>query len=773
SLRYTANGIYTEESDNATLIGNEIAKCVSRGIYLTSSLYPTIVDNSIESVGSNGIDVSGANNASISANSIQDSGTYGIQLLASSYGVVHGNAISDATTAAMYISGVLESEFTDNTMVNCGFLFEVGSLPNFIHLIDGNTVNGLPVYYEPGLNSQDILASNYGQILLVNNSWITVHDGVLDHASIPIEMAYSSNCDFANVDTSYSYIGVAALYSENMTFQGLTHIGDGVSSGMVVFYSSNVSVENSEFLRARSTVFSAITTSGTSDVTISESLFDGNFGAIRITGGSDILISDNHILNTAVNSVYMDSVSDYIRIINNEIHNSTYGIRGSSSYNWTIMDNTVMYCSQSGIYITGESSDYVNITLNSISNNADGIRVYEGDDASITNNTIMWNSGIGIELISSLSTEVFYNLIALNFGGNGDDSAAGNYWDDGSTLGNAWDDFTPPAPYQVDTNTQDRYPIQFLPTEPIINQPQDIYYAEGSEGNEITWYAFDDSLKDWSVTIDGDDWASDAWDFNDITVNIDGLLYGTHTVEVTLYDVDQNSVSDTVLVHVYDGTSPSINNVPNTWSFVSGSGQTLTWQVYDLHPDTYIVHVDDEEFDTDTWTSGELEVNIDGLTEGLHTLLIEIYDIDGNVAFDQVEILVIDDTIDPTVDSPSDITYTLGETGNSIVWNAEDQYPLRFEVAYNGSTMVEGSWGGSRIAISVDGLSVGSHVFTITVEDGGGNTATDSVTVSVLPIQEQVTPPPPIDLGVLLIVLGVVGAAIVVVAVVFFLKKRR
>ncbi|MFW9955194.1 MAG: hypothetical protein ACFFD3_11625, partial [Candidatus Thorarchaeota archaeon] len=108
-----------------------------------------------------------------------------------------------------------------------------------------------------------------------------------------------------------------------------------------------------------------------------------------------------------------------------------------------------------------------------------------------------------------------------------------------------------------------------------------------------------------------------------------------------------------------------------------------------------------------------------------------------------------------------------------IKWNPTDQYPAYFEVSYNGSTMVEGSWGGSRIAVSVDGLSVGSHVFTITVEDGGGNTATDSVTVTVLPIQGYTTPPPPLDLGLVGLVVAGVAAVIIVVVVIFFIRKKR
>jgi len=149
--------------------------------------------------------------------------------------------------------------------------------------------------------------------------------------------------------------------------------------------------------------------------------------------------------------------------------------------------------------------------------------------------------------------------------------------------------------------------MEYIQTTPIVDRPMDVWYPEFSTGNEITWQPRDDSLHSWTVDIDGSYWASGAWDFSgSVVVNIDELSYGQHTLDIIIYDVDTNSVADSVNIHVYDDIAPIIAGPANTIAFVDATGQTLTWEISDLHPDTYIVELDGEEYTTGSWTSGEL-----------------------------------------------------------------------------------------------------------------------------------------------------------------------
>ena len=86
----------------------------------------------------------------------------------------------------------------------------------------------------------------------------------------------------------------------------------------------------------------------------------------------------------------------------------------------------------------------------------------------------------------------------------------------------------------------------------------------------------------------------------------------------------------------------------------------------------------------------------------------------------------------PTINSPANVNYQQGDTGNSITWTATDDNPTTYTITRSGLSDVTGSWSsGQPITISVDGRSVGTYTYTITVSDGDGQTASDSVTVTV------------------------------------------
>ncbi|MFW9849235.1 MAG: right-handed parallel beta-helix repeat-containing protein [Candidatus Thorarchaeota archaeon] len=780
SLSYTGNGFVISNAVNATITDNHFTETTGTGIDIASSFHPIITSNTFD-VSQRGLSLSSSNNATIEGNDINDNEIHGIYLDNCDYAEILDNMITGGHEGGITIGGCLDAKIVGNTMVDSGIVASgSGPLAEFIHEVEDNTVNGLPIYYNPGASGENIVASNYGQVLLVNNTWMDVHDGTFGLATMPVELGYSSNCELWNLDFTGNFIGIGMLYSVNLTIHDITHNGGAGTSGIAALSTQNVTIQDAEFT-GNIDALGAIWGIGVDGLYVVDSLFDGNDMGIVLNVGTDVLISNNQFLNTAEDAIYISSSSsEYLRVINNDILNATYGIYSDNADNWTIMDNTIMYCSTYGIYFAGDGADDGNITLNTIENNANGIRISLGDTGTITNNTIRWNSGYGIYLDLSSSTEVYYNVFAMNLIENGHDTVA-NTWDDASVLGNWWDDYTPPGVYNVPGSggAVDNYPMQYAPTEPIISNPQDVYYAEGSVGNEILWYALDDSLKEWAVTIDGDPWDSDAWNFDNITVNIDGLSYGTYTVVVTLWDVDLNSVTDTVILHVFDGTHPTISNTPNTVAFTTGTGQTLSWEVSDLHPDTYTAYLDGEEWDTGSWSNGVLEINIDGMDEGEHSLLMEIADIDGNIAFDPVLIRVIVDTDDPVIDSPADITYILGETGNAIVWTATDANPDSYEITAPGGGMTElgiasGNWYGARVTLNVDGLGNGTHSFTLTVFDGAGNSASDTVVVTVmLPTPEEPEPLPPLDLGMIILVLGVIGAVAVVIIVIYAVKKKR
>ncbi|MEX2721784.1 MAG: hypothetical protein Q6362_010300, partial [Candidatus Wukongarchaeota archaeon] len=102
-----------------------------------------------------------------------------------------------------------------------------------------------------------------------------------------------------------------------------------------------------------------------------------------------------------------------------------------------------------------------------------------------------------------------------------------------------------------------------------------------------------------------------------------------------------------------------------------------------------------------------------------------------------VTVTVVRDDNNPTIDSPSDITYEVNTTGHSITWNPSDEYPLSYNVTRDGVLVFNRPWNGGSITINVDGLSPSTYEYTCTVYDVAGNSASDSVTVIVTEASSQ------------------------------------
>lgn len=86
----------------------------------------------------------------------------------------------------------------------------------------------------------------------------------------------------------------------------------------------------------------------------------------------------------------------------------------------------------------------------------------------------------------------------------------------------------------------------------------------------------------------------------------------------------------------------------------------------------------------------------------------------------------------PTIDNPSDITYEMGSTGNSITWHPSDNNPHMYNITRNGALVDSDFWAGGDITINVDGLPAGTYIFICTVNDTDGNSVSDAVNVMVV-----------------------------------------
>ncbi len=90
--------------------------------------------------------------------------------------------------------------------------------------------------------------------------------------------------------------------------------------------------------------------------------------------------------------------------------------------------------------------------------------------------------------------------------------------------------------------------------------------------------------------------------------------------------------------------------------------------------------------------------------------------------------------VPPTLNHPADITFTVGESGHSILWNSTSANPASYRIFLNGTLYSSGTWNSSDESFSVglDSLSPGNYNFSIVVSDTWGQQASDAVVAKVL-----------------------------------------
>lgn len=267
---------------------------------------------------------------------------------------------------------------------------------------------------------------------------------------------------------------------------------------------------------------------------------------------------------------------------------------------------------------------------------------------------------------------------------------------------------------------------------PDLDSPDDFSYIFGSTGNEIIWTAGDINPHEYNVTMDGVIFiANTSWINGTITVDVDGLTVGPHTLIIYVYDDEGNRAADTIIITIVDNTIPDINS-PDDVSYEIGSkGNEIVWTAGDMNPYEYNVTMDGVLYDSGTWTNGTITVDIDELGVGEYIFIINIYDQGDNKVTDTIIVTVVDTTT-PIINSPDDISYEFRSTGNEIVWTVGDIDPNDYNVTLDGVLYDSGTWTNGTITVNIDDLAVGDHIFIISVYDQSGNDVSDTVLANIL-----------------------------------------
>ena len=232
----------------------------------------------------------------------------------------------------------------------------------------------------------------------------------------------------------------------------------------------------------------------------------------------------------------------------------------------------------------------------------------------------------------------------------------------------------------------------------------------------------------------------DTWWVNDtsrFSISSDGIVtantllpVGTYNIRISVNDTLGNVLAGVIRIEVIDTQAPTWVTVPNTAYVNYGERDILLIQAHDASGIDHYWVSDTARFSVD---EEGVVTNNASLPCGETLLEVRAYDSYGHYCSADIVIVVLDVTI-PTITHPEDMTYTQGQVGNSIVWQATDDNPRTYQVTRDGVVIREGLWNSSseQIVVSVDGLASGLYSYSLLVSDAGGHMMSDSVMVTVL-----------------------------------------
>jgi large repetitive protein len=273
----------------------------------------------------------------------------------------------------------------------------------------------------------------------------------------------------------------------------------------------------------------------------------------------------------------------------------------------------------------------------------------------------------------------------------------------------------------------------------FMNTDENQTIEYGTVNNEIFWTIYDTNPSHYIIYQNGLQIEFNDWiDMEEgIFLNIDGLVVNaTHNFTIIIFDAAGNSNTHSIYISVVDTTSPELLFSTEDFSYEVGStGQSITWEFFDLSADSYYIYLNGDLIQQDLWITNTLiTLYFDGLDVGTHNISILVYDLFNNYNSHTVFVTVDQDTTPPMLQEYILLySYEYGSTGNTLTWRVIDTNPDIYIIYINGIFVKEGEWAFNQtVYINIDGLNLGSHNITALFIDIYGNNASNMVEVHVI-----------------------------------------
>ncbi|MGY5872757.1 MAG: NosD domain-containing protein [Candidatus Thorarchaeota archaeon] len=466
--------------------------------------------------------------------------------------------------------------------------------------------------------------------------------------------------NITNVGICVSIIGTDAYFEirDCLITGGLG--GSGITMNNVV----NGKLQNNTIIERNRGIY--LYSSSYNNIVVNNSILDSTYG-VSLNSALNNSIINNTFAGNNFAGFHLESSSYNNTFVNNTISGGTYGVYSHSSTYNTLLNNTISV-SGTGVYLY-LSSNNNSIVNNTIFESNYGVRFSSSDINTMVNNMIIDNSNGVYCSPNSDNNLIYHNIIAYSTSGNADDDGTNNQWNTTSS-GNFWSDYSAIGVYNISgsANSIDYYPSIYPPdiTAPSVDQPSDIEYEEWTFDNEILWAASEEYPSHYSVYRNDIEVYSDSWNGSSILLDVDDLTIGSYNFTIVLYDLFGHMTSDTVIVTVIDSVPPTVSSLGDFEYEMGTTGHKITWTLNDVHPGQFVFLRNGIEIVSGSWSGDNLTLNIDGLSVGVHTYTIRVYDTSGNTGSDTVIVTVTGPHVTNTETATTNTTGAIPSIGTEL-----------------------------------------------------------------------------------------------------------
>jgi parallel beta-helix repeat protein len=335
-----AVGVDVRGGGHNRAIHNTVTACI-RGIRITSNS-TEVLENQVSTY-FDGVDLMYSYGAHVARNEIRSGSTdsFGISVIGGSDIMVESNGITmsavgirlQGTRESQFVSNVIDNctsgiifeedsgppvscSILNNTLIGCGFAFDLWNPMGFDQRIEGNTVNGQEMGYFFNRTDEVIEADRFGQLTLAACDNVFVKQATYRGQSTAVSILFCSDVEVSGMSLIGNEVGIHIRSSSQTTLNSVYSASNSI--GLYVESSLNSYIYRSHFTRNDYGVL----IEDSRDVIIYGCEIDANYLSAIVIGADGSTIEGNYIHHNEYGLHLLRT--DYCTVIGNKVHHNAY-----------------------------------------------------------------------------------------------------------------------------------------------------------------------------------------------------------------------------------------------------------------------------------------------------------------------------------------------------------------------------------------------------------------------------------------------------------------